>query len=298
MRGAHPERASNARSSAAAHCVGASACSSRAAAAPTRSRWPRRCTPSRGAMRLTLLLCIRQSRHARVRVAGRMRRPAAGRATFGLPLDVIAACEARAQTRSACAPRAMRALLAAAKREVAASSRPHITPKIKAKRCCWRCCAGAGSAGLGGMRARRPLEPGVDLARPMLRSHFRGSARTIATPKRCRMRSIRRTRIAELRRNAVREALEALRPLFPGLDRAVARAAELVREERDATRRARASALDSRAAGGRGRLARHRFRARRGRGARPRKRQNRTFHMKPGIALRIERGSIAGIKRE
>ncbi len=36
-----------------------------------------------------------------------------------------------------------------------------------------------------------------------------------------------------LRRNAVREALSALRPLFPGLDAAVARAAEVVAEERD-----------------------------------------------------------------
>lgn len=40
-----------------------------------------------------------------------------------------------------------------------------------------------------------------------------------------------------LRRNAVREALTALRPLFPGLDAAVARAAEVVAEERDGSRR-------------------------------------------------------------
>ena len=46
------------------------------------------------------------------------------------------------------------------------------------------------------------------------------------------MRSIPPTPICGRRRNAVREALGTLRPLFPGLDRAVARAAEVIAQER------------------------------------------------------------------
>jgi flavin-binding protein dodecin len=101
-----------------------------------------------------------------------------------------------------------------------------------------------------------------------------------------------------LRRNAVREALSALRPLFPGLDSAVARAAEVVAQERDGSRRAqlRQAVRDE--------LARHddlrdidflhveeAVRALEGG-------RTGTFQMKPGMALRIEAGAIAGISRE
>jgi tRNA(Ile)-lysidine synthase len=89
---------------------------------------------------------------------------------------------------------------------------------------------GTGLDGLAGMPPRRPLAHGVDLARPLLRLersdlrayvHARGLPYAIDPTNEDR----------ELRRNAVRAALAALRPLFPGLDSAVARAAEVVGSE-------------------------------------------------------------------
>jgi tRNA(Ile)-lysidine synthase len=156
---------------------------------------------------------------------------------------------------------------------------------------------GAGSTGLSGMRSRRPLAPGVSLARPLigvvpeaLRAYCHARALPYAVDPTNAQTS--------LRRNAVREALTALRPLFPGLDAAVARAAEMVAQERDASRRARLrravreqlateeelrdiyfvhveAAVRALEAGRSG-----------------------IFQMKPGVALRIERGTIEGITRE
>ena len=59
-----------------------------------------------------------------------------------------------------------------------------------------------------------PVGAGVSLARPMIGVAPKRFAPT-ATRTRCRMRSIRRTHETNLRRNAVREALTALRPSFP-----------------------------------------------------------------------------------
>lgn len=89
---------------------------------------------------------------------------------------------------------------------------------------------GAGPEGIAGMAPRRPLAPGIDLVRPLLRLPAE------ALVEYCHAHALPyavdpTNADAGLRRNAVREALEALRPLFPGLDRAVARAAELVRDE-------------------------------------------------------------------
>ncbi|HVA29135.1 MAG TPA: tRNA lysidine(34) synthetase TilS, partial [Candidatus Baltobacteraceae bacterium] len=79
---------------------------------------------------------------------------------------------------------------------------------------------GAGIEGLAGMRPRRPLAPGLDLVRPLLHvgaHELRGYAHAHALPY-----AVDPTNAdAELRRNAVREALAALRPRFPGLDAAV-----------------------------------------------------------------------------
>jgi len=89
---------------------------------------------------------------------------------------------------------------------------------------------GTGTAGLAGMPARRRLAAGVDLCRPLLRCdhksllhycHLAGLPYAL-DPTNADVR---------YRRNAVRTALEALRPSFPGLDRAVARAAEVVADE-------------------------------------------------------------------
>ena len=156
---------------------------------------------------------------------------------------------------------------------------------------------GTGVTGLRGMQTRRNLAPNIDLARPLLgvaseRLRAYCHARTLpyaVDPSNAG---------SNLRRNAVREALAALRPLFPGLDAAVARAAAIARDERDDSLRAQLrrsvrEELDREAelrdidflhveaavrALERGRTG--------------------TFHMKPGIALRIQRGIVTGITRE
>jgi tRNA(Ile)-lysidine synthase len=93
---------------------------------------------------------------------------------------------------------------------------------------------GAGADGLAGMPPRRPLAGEVDLARPLLRlerSDLRSYVAHSGLPYAIDPTNVDRT----LRRNAVRVALAALRPLFPGLDAAVARAAEVVGAEFRAT---------------------------------------------------------------
>jgi len=89
---------------------------------------------------------------------------------------------------------------------------------------------GTGPAGLAGMPARRALAPGIDLARPLLRferAEIRAYIQNAGLPY-----AVDPTNDdLILRRNAVREALAALRPLFPGLDAAVSRAAEVVGAE-------------------------------------------------------------------
>ena len=93
---------------------------------------------------------------------------------------------------------------------------------------------GAGADGLAGMPARRRLGGGLELARPLLRlerEELRSYVQHAGLPYAIDPTNADRT----LRRNAVRVALEALRPLFPGLDAAVARAAEVVGAELGAT---------------------------------------------------------------
>jgi tRNA(Ile)-lysidine synthase len=155
---------------------------------------------------------------------------------------------------------------------------------------------GAGPDGISGMRARRVLAPGIDLVRPFLgippesmRSYCHVRALPYAAdPTNADL---------GLRRNAVRDALEALRPLFPGLDEAVARAGTLVGDEiaapkrADLRRRVRAclaheealrdvdfshveAAVRALEGGGSG-----------------------SFHMKAGVRIEILEGAIAGITR-
>ncbi|HET9393159.1 MAG TPA: tRNA lysidine(34) synthetase TilS [Candidatus Rubrimentiphilum sp.] len=93
---------------------------------------------------------------------------------------------------------------------------------------------GAGADGLAGMPARRALGMDLELARPLLRlerEELRSYVQFAGLPYAIDPTNADRT----LRRNAVRLALEALRPLFPGLDAAVARAAEVVGAELAAT---------------------------------------------------------------
>ncbi len=96
---------------------------------------------------------------------------------------------------------------------------------------------GTGPDGLSGMPLRRALGPGIDLVRPLLRvaaEDLRYYCHVSGLPYAIDPTNERRA----LRRNAVRSALEGLRPDFPGLDEAVARAAELVASERSGSARA------------------------------------------------------------
>jgi tRNA(Ile)-lysidine synthase len=154
---------------------------------------------------------------------------------------------------------------------------------------------GTGSAGLAGMPARRPIEPGLDLVRPLLRrsaEELLDFCHEAAAPY-----SVDPTNADPgIARNGVREALTALRPLFPQLDRAVARAAAVAADE----------AEDAPLAGLR-RVVRERVERECGlldvafehveaavrameRGASGR------FHLKPGIELEVRDGAIAAIR--
>ena len=150
---------------------------------------------------------------------------------------------------------------------------------------------GAGIEGLAGMRPRRALAPGIDLVRPLLHvgaDELRAYAHAHALPY-----AVDPTNAdAEVRRNAVREALAALRPRFPGLDAAVARSAELAGEDVEGSDRAALRRQVRQALGEQEGLRDVDFvhveaavRAmERGTSGR--------FFMKPGVELRIERGRI------
>ena len=93
---------------------------------------------------------------------------------------------------------------------------------------------GTGNAGLAGMPARRRLEPGVDLVRPLLgveRGELLAYLGASGLPYAVDPTNAR----TEYRRNAVRAALAMLRPHFPGLDAAVARAAAIAAAEAESS---------------------------------------------------------------
>jgi tRNA(Ile)-lysidine synthase len=96
---------------------------------------------------------------------------------------------------------------------------------------------GTGPEGLAGIAPRRRLGQGVELCRPLLRwdhnaltgyCHLAGLPYAIDPSN----------QDLAYRRNAVRSALGALRPAFPGLDQAVARTAGLVSAEQSGGDRA------------------------------------------------------------
>ena len=156
---------------------------------------------------------------------------------------------------------------------------------------------GAGPDGLSGMPARRPLGDGVALARPLLR------VPADALRRLCHARSLPYAVDATnadlgLRRNAVRGALDALRPLFPGLDEAVARAATLAADEvqlparAELRRRVRACLADQEEL--RDIAFAHVEAAVRA----LEKGGSGSFWMKPGVRLEVRRGEVAGITRE
>lgn len=151
---------------------------------------------------------------------------------------------------------------------------------------------GTGPEGMAGMRPRRPLAEGIDLVRPLLRvaaADLRAYCHTHALPY-----AVDPTNAdAGVRRNAVRRALEALRPLFPGLDAAVARSAELTGAELEGSGRSALRRQVRRALGEEDALRDVDFEhveavvrtLERGGSGR--------FYMKPGIELEIAAGSIA-----
>ena len=155
---------------------------------------------------------------------------------------------------------------------------------------------GTGPTGLRGMPGRRRLAPSLDVARPLLRlasESLRGYCHARALPYAVDPSNA----LTTTRRNAVRDALTALRPLFPTLDAAVARAAEIAAEDASGSRRAtlRASIREQLCPDDLHDIdflhveeaARALEAGRSG-----------TFLMKPGLALRIERGAVTGITRE
>jgi tRNA(Ile)-lysidine synthase len=151
-------------------------------------------------------------------------------ATFELPLDVVALRageKGEAQLREA----RYAALLEIARTRRANAVATAHHAEDQSETVLLALFRGSGPDGLGGMAERRPLTDGIDLVRPLLRfgseelryyCHVQGLPYAV-DPTNCD---------ASLRRNAVRQALDALRPAFPGLDEAVARAAQLVGAER------------------------------------------------------------------
>lgn len=216
-------------------------------------------------------------------------------ARFELPLDTIALTSSGAGEEGLRAAR-YRALCAAAKRRACDAIVTAHHAEDQSETVVLALLRGTGPTGLRGMPPRRRIAANLDLARPLvgvssesLRAYCHAKALPYAVdPTNARL---------DLRRNAVRAALATLRPLFPELDRAVARAAKLVGDEHDAAPRAglrhtireRLAAEDAlRDVDFTHVEAAVRALERGGSG---------TFQMKPGIALRIEGGSIRGIAR-
>lgn len=155
---------------------------------------------------------------------------------------------------------------------------------------------GSGPTGLAGMRSRRALAPNVDLARPLITvspERLRDYCHACCLPYAVDPTNADVT----VRRNAVRAALEQLRPVFPGLDRAVARAAELLGADQDATPRAQLRRFVREQLAADEALRDIDFTHVEAAVRALEEGRTGTFHMKPGIELSIERGSIRGIKR-
>ncbi len=89
---------------------------------------------------------------------------------------------------------------------------------------------GTGLRGLSGIPPRRPLGPGVELVRPLLRIARRALHAELAAGLLPYVRDPTNDDLA-YRRNAVRAALRGLREQFPRLDEAVARCAAIVADE-------------------------------------------------------------------
>jgi tRNA(Ile)-lysidine synthase len=96
---------------------------------------------------------------------------------------------------------------------------------------------GSGAAGLAGMPARRLLAGSIDLVRPLL-AHSAAELRAFCHDAGAPYAVDPTNSDGSIARNGVREALTALRPLFPQLDRAVSRAAAIAADEAVGSQRA------------------------------------------------------------
>ena len=157
-------------------------------------------------------------------------------ATFGLPVEIVALDESRRDEGSLRDAR-YAALLGIAREAGATAVATAHHAQDQSETVLLALFRGAGPDGRAGMESRRPLGDGVELIRPLLRVPSEGLAAY------CRFETlpyaVDPTNDDDgATRNAVRSALEALRPRFPGLDAAVARAADLVAHEQAGSRRA------------------------------------------------------------
>lgn len=156
-------------------------------------------------------------------------------ANFGLPVR-IAALEGTVRDEAALREARYDALAAIAREAGASAVATAHHREDQSETVLLALFRGAGPEGLAGMRARRPLAPGIDLVRPLLRTpaeELCQAAALLGLPYAVDPTNADRG----LRRNALRAALDALRPLFPGLDAAIARTAELLGEELTGTQR-------------------------------------------------------------
>jgi tRNA(Ile)-lysidine synthase len=96
---------------------------------------------------------------------------------------------------------------------------------------------GTGPEGLAGMAPERELGEGIRLVRPLLRVDP-AALRTYCAAQQLAFALDPTNADTNLRRNAVRALLNDARPHFPGLDEAVARCAQIARDERAGTPRA------------------------------------------------------------
>jgi tRNA(Ile)-lysidine synthase len=217
-------------------------------------------------------------------------------ATYELPIDIMALSPG---SRDEQALRASRydALVAAARRRRATVIATAHHAEDQSETTLLALFRGAGPEGLAGMRMRRPIAPGVDLARPLLRvssASLRRYCHLCAIPY-----AVDPTNAdLGLRRNALRAALDALRPLFPGLDEAVARAAELVGDEAEAAERAELRRRVRQQLAGEEALRDVDFEHVEAAVRAIEAGRNGTFHMKAGVRLEIRGGAIAGISKE
>jgi tRNA(Ile)-lysidine synthase len=156
---------------------------------------------------------------------------------------------------------------------------------------------GTGPDGLQGIPRRRALAGGIDVVRPLLRAEpelLRAYCAARALPY-----AVDPSNAHEgLRRNAVRGALDALRPLFPGLDQAVARAAEVVADDRSGSDRSQLRRRVRETLAGESALRDVDFAHVEAAVRAMERGTSGTFYMKAGVRLEIASGAIKGITRQ